>query len=187
MLDVDMLPTPGERPRDDALLEFGGCYREHSAAVHGIALRLCGSKAAADVTQEVFVHLWNNPGAYDPDRGSMRSFLLTVTRNKAVDVLRSETARRLRDERAHRSMAVPQPDVDIQVLREETTSEIVAALDALPAPERDAIVTAYFGRCSYREAALVLGEPEGTVKSRIRAGLAQLRASLADPRMLHAT
>ncbi len=71
-------------------------------------------------------------------------------------------------------------DVDDDVVRSESATLVVAALNELPTPLREAIVTAYYGQCTYKEAALVLGQPEGTIKARIRMGLSQLRTALSE-------
>jgi len=157
-------------------------HREHRNAVSAAARRICGSHHAADVTQDVFLTWWRRPESFDPGRGTLRSFLLALARHKAVDVVRSETARRAREARGWGCAAqVTNPDgVDDGLLRGETASRVRAALADLPAKERDAIAAAFFGRATYRGAATILGEPEGTVKSRIRSGLLRLRPALLE-------
>jgi RNA polymerase sigma-70 factor (ECF subfamily) len=169
------------RISDDERRElFAVAYSEHCGPVHGLARRVCGPSFADEVTQSVFLRLWAHPDAFDPARGSLRTFLLTMTHSAAVDLIRAETSHRARDDRAAKRDVVPRPDVDAALLHDETVERISLALDALPERERDAIVTAFYGQCSYREAAAVLGEAEGTNKSRIRAGLNQLREELAE-------
>jgi RNA polymerase sigma-70 factor (ECF subfamily) len=156
-------------------------YRRHAGAVHGLARRLLAEDSLAEeVVQEVFLRLWNQPDRFDPDRGSLRSYLLAQAHGRSVDLIRSETARRAREERdAHRT-AESGYDLEREVWDLEVSDRITNALGGLKEGERSAIVLAYFGGYTYREVATILEEPEGTVKSRIRAGLARLRGVLAE-------
>jgi len=148
--------------------------------VYGLARRLLQvENLAEEVVQEVFLRLWNQPDRYDPARGSLRSFLLAHTHGRAVDLLRSEGARRQREEREARVTAEGGYDLDHEVWDMATAERVRSALSNLPQGERAAIELAYFGGLTYREAAGRLGEPEGTVKSRIRTGLKRLRGELA--------
>ena len=165
------------RYRQEALAE---AYRRHAGAVYGLARRLLQvENLAEEVVQEVFLRLWNQPDRYDPARGSLRSFLLAHTHGRAVDLLRSEGARRQREEREARVTAEGGYDLDHEVWDMATAERVRSALSNLPQGERAAIELAYFGGLTYREAAGRLGEPEGTVKSRIRTGLKRLRSELA--------
>ena len=149
--------------------------RAHGDAVRRVAAVSCGVDRAADVAQEVFLRFWLHPERFDPMRGSLRTYLLTLGRSVAIDATRSDAARRRR-ESAGRWRDVPTLEpIDDGLLRDETAQRVRRALRQLPPVERDAIATAFYGGCSYRAAAVVLGEPEGTIKSRIRAGLRRLR------------
>jgi RNA polymerase sigma-70 factor (ECF subfamily) len=164
------------RYRQDALAE---AYRRHAGAVYGLARRLLFEAALAEeVVQEVFIRLWNNPDRFDSDRGTLRSYLLAQTHGRAVDLLRSESARRTREERQARETAEAGYDVEHEVWDLTTADGVRTAMGHLPEPERRAIQLAYFGGHTYRDVALMLNEPEGTVKSRIRSGLKRLRAEL---------
>lgn len=165
------------RYRHDALAE---AYRRHAGAVFGLARRLLTEPGRAEeVTQEVFLRLWNQPDRFDPDRGTLRSFLLAQTHGRAVDLLRSDTARRAREERHMRLTAEAGYDLEREVADLATAERVRTALERLPVPEREAIELAYFGGHTYREVANLLQEPEGTVKGRIRSGLKHLRGELA--------
>lgn len=165
------------RYRQEALAE---AYRRHAGAVFGLARRLLlDTTLAEEVVQEVFLRLWNQPDRFDPSRGSLRSFLLAHTHGRAVDLLRSEGARRQREEREARTAAEAGYDLEHEVWDLATAERVRRALSALPDGERSAIELAYFGGLTYREVAARLGEPEGTVKSRIRSGLKRLRGELA--------
>lgn len=165
------------RFHEDALAEV---YRRHGGAVFALAHRLLGERALAEeVVQEVFVRLWHDPDRFDADRGSLRSYLLANAHGRSVDLVRSETSRRRREERDARLTAEAGYDVEHEVWDLALADHVRAALDGLSDGERSAIELAYFGGHTYREVARLLDEPEGTVKSRIRTGLVRLRTSLA--------
>jgi RNA polymerase sigma-70 factor (ECF subfamily) len=156
-------------------------YRRHAGAVFGLARRLLVERSSAeDVVQEVFLRLWNDPQRYDPARGSLRSYLLAQTHGRSVDAIRSDTARRRREQRDLERSAPGPVDVERQVEDLTMAERLRRSLDALPPAERAAIEMAYWGGYTYREVAARLSEPEGTVKSRIRHGMQRLQRNL-DP------
>jgi RNA polymerase sigma-70 factor (ECF subfamily) len=164
------------RWRPEALAE---AYRRNAGVVLGLAKRLLVEEALAEeVTQEVFMGFWQRPELYDPARGSLRAFLLAVAHGRAVDLLRSETSRRAREQRA-RAVAGAGYDLEQEVVELVANERVREALDRLPEGERSAIELAYFGGHTYREVATIQNEPEGTVKSRIRSGLRRMETELA--------
>ncbi|WP_421119249.1 RNA polymerase sigma factor [Aquihabitans daechungensis] len=161
------------RYNQDALAE---AYRRHAGAVFGLSRRLLNDATLAEeIVQEVFVRLWNDPDKFDPARGSLRSYLLAQCHGRSVDLLRSESSRRRREEKDLRRTAEAGYDLEREVWDLALADHVREALDTLPEVERAAIRLAYLGGHTYREVAVMLDEPEGTVKSRIRSGLKRLR------------
>lgn len=155
-------------------------YDRHFSPVVSFSRRVLRDDALAhEVAQETFLHLWANPEKFDASRGSLRSYLLAKARGKSIDVLRSETSRRKREERSHVEQSlVPKSDI-AEVIREHSIADVIRReVKSLADKERIPIEMAYFGGHTYREVAERLGIPEGTVKSRIRAGLSRMRSEL---------
>jgi RNA polymerase sigma-70 factor (ECF subfamily) len=166
------------RFREDALAE---AYRRHGGAVFGLARRVGGdSTMAEEVAQEVFLRLWNHPDRFDPARGSLRSFLLAQSHSRAVDMVRSRSARTRREEQEGRTTAHDGYDLEREVWDLTVADQVARAVSSLPEEERAAIELAYFGGHTYREVATMLSQPEGTVKSRIRNGLRRMKRSLVE-------
>jgi RNA polymerase sigma-70 factor, ECF subfamily len=156
-------------------------YRRHGGAVFGLARRVLNNAAEAeDVTQEVFLRLWNQPDRFDPTRGTLRSFLLTQSHGRAVDAVRSLNSRRQRESRDVQRTATAEYDMQHEVWDLALADQVAHALGDLPDEERRAIELAYFEGRTYVEVADLLGQPEGTVKTRIRNGMRRMRAKLVD-------
>src|SRR6266480_504130 len=173
-----MLVVAIGRYRQEALAEG---YRRHAGAVFALSRRLLVDRnLAEEVVQEVFLRLWHRPEKFDPERGSLRSFLLAQAHGRAVDLLRAESSRRRREEREARRTATAGYDLAHEVWDLTVADHVKEALADLPDDERRAIELAYFRGHTYREVAALLDQPEGTVKSRIRAGLRRMRTTLAD-------
>jgi RNA polymerase sigma-70 factor (ECF subfamily) len=156
-------------------------YRRHGGAVYGLARRVLNNASEAeDVTQDVFLRLWNQPDRFDPGRGTLRSFLLTQSHGRAVDAVRSLKARRHRESGEARRTATAEYDMQHEVWDLAVADQVARALGDLPDDERRAIELAYFDGHTYVEVADLLGQPEGTVKSRIRNGMRRMRALLVE-------
>ena len=151
-------------------------FRQFAGAVKSVAFRVIRDETLAeDVVQDTFIGIWKAPEKYDPSRGSLRTFLLTIAHRRAVDLIRSEQARTNRETRP------PDPDffdLEDEVLTRRLSSDVQAALVDLTHEEKEAITLAYFGGLSYVQVARHLDTPEGTIKSRIRSGMRKLATSL---------
>lgn len=155
-------------------------YQRHAGSVFHVALRVLSVRGLAEeVVQDVFTRLWQAPERFDPARGSLRSFLLAQGHNRAVDIVRSESARRRRE--CSDSHATTAPYVlEDEAVDSAVGQEVREAVETLSKDEREAISLAYFGGHSYTEVATLLDLPVGTAKSRIRSGLARLRTVLVE-------
>jgi len=174
--DVALVVAVTRRNRD----ALGEVYRRHGAQVYGLARRVSGDDRANDVVQQVFLEMWEKPHRYNPDRGSLRTFLLTQAHGRSIDRLRSDGARRAREAACAPVARTAVVGVDTTVLAGSASDKVWRHVNVLPDGQRDAIVLAYFEGYTYRDVADLLGEPEGTIKSRIRAGLTRLRLALYD-------
>lgn len=173
--DADLVDGLADRD-ESALAEI---YRRHGGHVFGLAKRVIrDEEMARDIAQDVFVSLWKKPEAFDASRGSLRTFLLAKTHSRSIDVIRSESSRRIREERDALLRVDSVPNVDDEVWQVTVASKVRTALETIPERERDVIELAYFGGLTYREVAVRLGMAEGTVKSRIRSGLSRLQESM---------
>ncbi|MFI5053960.1 MAG: sigma-70 family RNA polymerase sigma factor [Acidimicrobiia bacterium] len=160
---------------DSALREI---YDQFASFVYGLAMRVIGDPSAAeDVSQDVFVSLWERPAAFDPELGSLRTWLGTLAHRRAVDHVRREESRRRRAEREG-ARAVLTPDVEEMAAALVAAERVRAALAVLPDEQRRAVQLAYFGGRTYRQVAAELGIPEGTAKSRLRLGLRRIAEAL---------
>jgi RNA polymerase sigma factor (sigma-70 family) len=160
-------------------------YASYGGLVRRVAVRVTRSPGAADdVAQEVFAHLWSRPYAFDARRGSLRTWLSMLAHRRAVDWVRAEARHRKdghADEQALRAIPDTAPRPDETVVDRERSLLLHSALAELPQPQREVIHLAYFGGRTYRQAAVELGIPEGTAKTRLRTALRSLARSLSDP------
>jgi RNA polymerase sigma-70 factor, ECF subfamily len=155
---------------DDSAL--AAVYDQYSPVVYGVAVNLVGSGHAGDISQEVFLSLWNHPERFDSSRGNLRSFLITIAR------LRAQGRREANEERAGRHEPVSVPHVDEAAMALMAGQKVREALTVLPDLQREAIELAYFRGLTFREVAVATNTSEGTAKSRIRLGLQRLATEL---------
>ena len=165
---------------------FSDMYDSVAPLVHGVVLKIVRDPSQAEeVVQEVFVELWRVAPRFDPARGTVTSWVATIAHRRAVDRVRSEQAARNRVEREATRVERPHDEVaDSVVAVDETQFErrrVRRALDRLTSMQREAVELAYFGGHTYREVAVLLGVPEGTIKTRIRDGMIRLRDELGAP------
>ncbi len=161
---------------------FEVVYDRHCNAAFSLAYRMCGRRASAeDVLQDTFLVLWRSSAQYDRNRGSVRNWILRIVHNRAVDALRRGTVRDrhvFHEEGAVERVAGSE-NTEEQTLGREGASEVRGALGGLPVEQRRVIELAYFGGFTHTEIASMLQMPVGTVKGRMRLGLAKLRLTLA--------
>ena len=159
---------------------FADLYDRLSARAFGLIVRVLVDRAqSAEVLQEVFLEIWQSAGRYAPNKGSGRTWILTIAHRRAIDRVRSAQASADRDARIGvRDLAVAADDVAEEVERKMASDRVRRALSSLPDAQREAITLAYFGGYSQSEVAALVGAPLGTVKTRMRDGLRALRGAL---------
>jgi RNA polymerase sigma-70 factor (ECF subfamily) len=160
---------------------FEVLYERHSAAAFSLAYRMCGTRGAAeDVTQEAFLAAWRSGARYDRARGSVRTWLLGIVHNRAIDSLRRGAVhdrRRSGDEEAAERLEAPDR-TDADALRRDEARALRTLIEELPDEQGRVIELAYFGGFTHREIAEMLDAPIGTIKGRMRLGLEKMRAGL---------
>ena len=160
---------------------FEVVYERHCDAAYSLAYRMCGSRAAAeDVVQEAFLSLWRSNARYDRARGSVRTWVLGIVHNRAIDALRRSVVhdrRRASDEGIEERFEARER-TDVEVARRDEAEEIREALRSLPSEQSHVIELAYFGGFTQSEIASMIDAPIGTVKGRMRLGLEKMRAQL---------
>jgi RNA polymerase sigma-70 factor (ECF subfamily) len=180
LADEELMPLVGEKDPQ----AFEVLYDRHGGVAYSLAYRIVGERAAAeDVTQEAFISVWRSGARFDPTRGSVRSWLLSVVRNRAIDFLRSKAGKAPKltfDDDAILEQRPATELTDEEALRNETAGEVRGALGELPGDQSKVIELAYFGGFSHSEIARMLGVPLGTVKGRRRLGLEKIRGELAE-------
>ena len=147
-------------------------YDRYSSIVYAVALRVLGdTMAAEDVLQEVFLQLWRNPAAFDAARGNLAAWLAVIARNRAIDALR----RRKPETDIEDVIVSVAPDLAANADRMRAAEKVRGVLQGMAPAQRAALEMAYFEGLSHSEIASKTGEPLGTIKTRIRAGLMALR------------
>jgi RNA polymerase sigma-70 factor (ECF subfamily) len=189
----------GVDPRDDTQLmaqivsgsreAFEGLYSRHHRRAYKVALSVCRDHdRAEDAVQDAFAAIWRGGDKYEPRRGAVAPWLLSLVRYRAVDVARAnsrhETRRALE---ASLETRVAAGDVIEAVVADDDAADLRARLARLPALQLEVITLAYFGELSHSEIATKLGLPTGTVKGRMRLGMHKLRADVDPAQHLHRT
>src|SRR5579875_901919 len=169
-----------ELVRGEDVRAFEVVFDRHGGAAYSLAYRICGSRSRAeDIVQEAFLALWRNSARYDPLRGSVRAWILSVVHNRAIDALRREAveAQRVRDEFLSEQLSGSE-STEAEAEKRDDARRVRLALEQLPSEQRRVIELAYFGGFTHSEIAGMLGLPAGTVKGRMRLGLSKLRFAL---------
>jgi RNA polymerase sigma-70 factor (ECF subfamily) len=152
-------------------------YDRYSSIVYSVALRVLGDTGAAeDVVQDIFMQLWRNPGSFDSSRGSLGAWLAVISRNRAIDGLR----RRRPESDVEDVIVSVTPDLALEADRARAAERVRGLLGGMPVAQRAALEMAYFEGMTHTEIAAKTGEPLGTIKTRIRAGLAALRKAFQE-------
>jgi RNA polymerase sigma-70 factor, ECF subfamily len=163
---------------------FEVLYDRHGGAAFSLAYRIVGDRnAAEDVAQEAFLSIWRSNSRFDRARGSVRSWVLSVVRNRAIDALRRGSGRAPKLDHDDESLLegrAADDRTENEAMRRETAREVRGALGELPTDQSQVIQLAYFGGFSHSEIAEMLGMPLGTVKGRMRLGLEKIRVHLAE-------
>lgn len=179
------MPDPGAKPNDSSLIAairagderaMADLYDRYSGIVYSVALRVLGDTGAAeDVLQEVFMQLWRNPGVFDSSRGNLAPWLAVIARNRSIDAIRKR-----RPETDIEEVVVSvEADLAGETDRAIAMGKVRTVLSAMPAAQRSALEMAYFEGLTHSEISAKTGEPLGTIKTRIRAGLLALRKAFA--------
>jgi RNA polymerase sigma-70 factor, ECF subfamily len=180
LADEELMPLIGAKDPE----AFEVFYDRHGGVAYSLAYRIVGEKTAAeDVTQEAFISIWRSGARFDRARGSVRSWTLSIVRNRAIDALRSRAGKAPKlvfDDEAILEQRPAEERTEEEAMRHETASELRGALGTLPGDQAKVIELAYFGGFSHSEIARMLGVPLGTVKGRMRLGLEKIRGELAE-------
>jgi len=162
--------------------DFRRAFDDHHRKVYASAFGVLGDAALAqDVVQDVFLRLWRRSTAFDPARGSLASYLTMMARSRALDRWRTRVARESAVDRVKQQLrpeSVIAEDAAAPVIRRESSHRVLRALDELPGDQREAVLLAFGKGMTGREIAQAAGVPLGTVKSRVRLGLARARTEL---------
>lgn len=180
LADEELMPLVGDCDPE----AFEVLYDRHGGAAYSLAYRIVGDRAAAEeVTQEAFISVWRSGARFDAARGSVRSWLLSIVRNRAIDFLRSRAGKAPKltfDDDSVLEQRPAEESTEGEALERETAAELRGALGNLPGEQSKVIELAYFGGFSHSEIAQILGLPMGTVKGRMRLGLEKIRGELAE-------
>ncbi len=180
LADEELMPLVGRKDPE----AFEVLYDRHGGAAFSLAYRIVGDRTAAEeVTQEAFISVWRSGARFDATRGSVRSWLLSVVRNRAIDFLRSKAGKAPKLDFDDETVLEQRPAAERteeEALRRETAVEVRGAIGNLPGEQAKVIQLAYFGGFSHSEIAQILSLPMGTVKGRMRLGLEKIRGELAE-------
>jgi RNA polymerase sigma-70 factor (ECF subfamily) len=183
--------THSAQPLDDRLLAerlrsgdreaLGELYDRYASVAMAVAVRVVADRELAeDLVHDAYVAVWQKIDRFDPSRGSLRGWLLTIVRNRAIDRLRGTRPSVEVGEADEQSLLRTEPNPTWEdAVRRRSAEELRRALASLPDEQRQAVELAYYGGRTYREIAVLTGVPQGTANGRLRLALAKLRDSLS--------
>jgi RNA polymerase sigma-70 factor (ECF subfamily) len=186
---IDGSPTDADlihRIRDGETARLAELYRRFGRAVYGVAFRMTADKGSAEeITQDVFERVWKKPGSYEPGLASVQTWIMRIARNRCIDELRRRKPRpehaaaewqRYWEQNTPSSREVPEE----QMARQSERLRVKDAVSTLPAEQREALSMAFFGGYTHVQIARALGQPVGSIKTRILLAMHGLRALLDD-------
>lgn len=157
---------------------FAALYDRHGRAAYSLAYRMMGDKQAAeDLVQDVFLKVWRLTGSYRAERGSVRTWILSIVHNRGIDQIRSSASRRRTQDKIEASAAKSQPsEAFSEAWRNTQRDQVRDALTSLPPEQLKILELAYFSGYTHVEISELLDLPLGTVKGRMRLGLKKIKA-----------
>jgi RNA polymerase sigma-70 factor, ECF subfamily len=175
LADVDLISLAKSDPE-----AFATLYDRHSRAAYALAYKMMGERQAAeDLVQEVFLKVWRAARSYRSERGTVRTWILSIVRNRGIDQIRATASRRRMQEKIEASAPRSQPsEAFTETWRNSRRDRIREALEALPPEQSKILDLAYFSGCTHVEIAGLLNIPLGTVKGRMRLGIEKMRGLL---------
>ena len=173
LADEDLMSLVGGGDQE----AFAALYDRHGRAAYSLAYRMMGERQAAeDLTQDSFLKVWRSSGGYRPERGSVRTWVLSIVHNRGIDQLRSLASRRRTQERTEAEAPRTQPsEAFAEAWRNRQREQIREALNTLPPEQLKILELAYFSGYTHVEISSLLDLPLGTVKGRMRLGLKKIR------------
>ena len=174
LADEDLISLVQEERNPQA---FAALYDRHARAAYSLAYRMMGERQAAeDIVQDAFLKAWRAAGSYRAERGSVRTWLLSIVHNRGIDQLRSAASRRRTQERVEATAPRSQPsEAFSESWRNSQRERVREALNTLPQEQLKVLELAYFSGYTHVEIAQLLRLPLGTVKGRMRLGLKKMR------------
>src|ERR671911_1302846 len=164
---------------------FATLYDRHSRAAFSLAYRMMGERQASeDLTQDAFLKLWRSATSYRPERGSVRTWLLSIVRNSGIDQIRSQASRRRTQEKIEALAPRSQPsEAFAETLRNSQRDQVRQALNTLPPEQLKILELAYFSGYTHLQISELVDVPLGTIKGRMRLGLKKMRHCFDHPKL----
>ena len=164
---------------------FTTLYDRHSRAAFSLAYRVLGERQAAeDLVQDAFLKLWCSAKSYRPERGSVRTWILSIVRNRGIDQIRSQASRRRTQEKIEASAPRSQPsEAFAETWRNSQRDQVRETLNTLPPEQLKILELAYFSGYTHAQISELVDVPLGTIKGRMRLGLKKMRDCFDHPKL----